>query len=47
MTIDHLGKLLIRREPLPLEACAPVLEEAPGPALAFIAPQLAETLLEN
>src|SRR6195256_5190226 len=47
MTIDHLGEFLIRREPLPLEACAPVLEEAPRPAFAFIAPQLAEALLEN
>src|SRR6266481_2338404 len=34
-------------QPLPLEARAPVLEEAPGPALAFVAPQLAKTLLEN
>src|SRR6202043_3144001 len=34
-------------EPLPLEACAPVLEEAPRPAFAFVAPQLAEALLEN
>src|SRR5246127_2793435 len=47
MTIDHLGEFLIRREPLPLEACAPVLEEAPRPAFAFIAPQLAEALLED
>src|ERR1700730_9769599 len=47
MTIDHLGEFLIRREPLPLEACAPVLEETPRPAFAFIAPQLAEALLEN
>src|SRR3954451_25090886 len=47
MTIDHRGELLIRFEPLPFEACTPVLEEAPGPALAFVAPQLAEALLEN
>src|ERR1700736_96487 len=47
MTIDHLGEFLIRREPLPLEACAPVLEEAPCPAFAFVAPQLAEAFLEN
>ena len=38
MTINHLGKLLIGLEPLPLEACPPVLEEAPRPALAFVAP---------
>src|SRR5262249_45167961 len=47
MTIDHLGEFLIRREPLPLETCGPVLDEAPRPAFAFIAPQLAEALLEN
>jgi len=47
MTIDHLRKLLIGLEPLPLEARAPVLEEAPRPALTFITPQLAETLLEE
>src|SRR6516165_4687174 len=47
MTIDHLGELLVRLEPLPLEAGAPVLEEAPRPALALVAPQLAETLLED
>src|SRR5262245_10599851 len=42
MTIDHCGELLIGFEPLPLEALAPVLEEAPCPALAFVAPQLAK-----
>src|SRR5262245_40035669 len=47
MTIDHLGEFLIGLEPLPLEACTPVLEKAPRPALAFIAPQLAEALLED
>src|SRR5713101_1029862 len=47
MTVDHGGELFIRLEPLPLEAGAPVLEEASCPALALIAPQLAKTLLEN
>src|ERR1700730_6910543 len=47
LLIAHLGEFLIRREPLPLEACAPVLEEAPRPAFTFIAPQLDEALLEN
>src|SRR4029077_5594255 len=47
MTINHLGKLLIGLEPLPLEACTPVLEEAPRPAFALVAPQLAEALLED
>src|SRR6516162_10363975 len=35
MTIDHLGEFLIRWEPLPLEACAPILEETPRPAFAI------------
>src|SRR5207244_5745845 len=47
MTIDHLREFLIRLEPLPLEARAPVLEEASGPSLALVAPQLAEALREN
>src|ERR1700686_2139835 len=47
MTVDHRGEFLIRLEPLPLEARAPVLEEAPRPALALIAPQLAKALLED
>src|SRR5215471_8988989 len=47
MPIDHGGELLIRLETLPLEARTPILEEPPCPALAFVAPQLAETLLED
>ncbi len=47
MTIDRVGEFLVRLEPLPLEGRTPVLEEAPCPALAFIAPQLAKILLEN
>src|ERR1700736_4432667 len=47
MTVDHLRELLVGFEPLPLEACPPVLEEAPRPAFPFIAPQLAEAFLEN
>ena len=47
MAVDHLGELLIWLEPLPLEAGAPVLEEASRPALALIAPQLAKTLLKD
>ena len=38
MTINHLGKLLIGLEPLPLEACPPVLEEAPRPSLRARSP---------
>jgi hypothetical protein len=33
VTVDHLGELLVRFEPLPLEAGPPVLEEAPRPNL--------------
>src|SRR5215204_239310 len=47
MTVDHGGELLIRRQPLPLQAGAPVLEEASSPALALVAPQLAEALLQQ
>ena len=36
MTIDHLSELLVRFEALPLQARAPVVEEAPRPALAFV-----------
>ena len=43
----HLGEFLVRFEPLPLEASPPVLEETPRPAFAFIAPQLAKTLLRT
>src|SRR6202045_2743073 len=47
MTIDDCHEFLIRLEPLPLEARAPVPEEASCPSLALVAPQLAEALLEN
>ena len=47
MTLDHVGELLVGLEPLPLERGAPVVEEAPRPALALVAPQLAEGLLEQ
>src|SRR5258705_7916276 len=47
MTVDHRGELLVWLEPLPFEARAPVLEEAPCPTFALIAPQLAEALLED
>jgi hypothetical protein len=38
MAIDHLGELLVGTQPLPFESGAPVLEEAPCPALALVAP---------
>ena len=47
MPIDHLRKLLVGCEPLPLQARAPVLEEATRPALALVAPELTEGLPEQ
>jgi len=47
MTLDHLGELLVGLESLPLQACAPVVEEAPRPSLALVVPELAEGLLEQ
>lgn len=47
MAIDHLGELHVGWQALPLEAIAPVLEEAPRKALALIRPELAEGLLER
>jgi hypothetical protein len=39
MALDHRGELLIGLEPLPFERGAPVLEEAPRPALALVVPR--------
>jgi hypothetical protein len=47
MPVDHFGELFIRCEPLPLQARAPVLEEAPRPTLALVVPELAERFLQN
>ena len=47
MTIDHLGELLVGTQTLPFKGGAPVLEEAPCPALAFVAPELTEGLLQQ
>ena len=47
MPIDHLSKLLIGFEPLPLEARAPVLEEFPSPSFTLVIPELTERLLEQ
>ena len=47
VALDHLGELLVWREALPLEACTPVVEEAARPALAFVAPELTESLLQH
>src|SRR3990172_8280049 len=45
MSVDHLGEFLVRRESLPLQARAPVLEEFACPALALLLPQLPEGFL--
>lgn len=47
MAIDPVGELLVGREALPLEARAPVLEEAPRVSLSLVAPERAEGLLEQ
>src|SRR5712691_9849324 len=44
---NHRGELLIGPEALPLEPRPPVLEEAPRPALAVVAPQLPKGLFEQ
>ncbi len=47
MPVDHGGELLVGLESLPFEARAPLLKEPSRPRLAFLAPQLAEGLLEQ
>src|ERR1700751_757131 len=47
MAFDHGRKLLVRLEPLPLQARSPVLEEASCPGFALVVPKLAEALLEQ
>src|SRR3989442_11634735 len=47
MSINHLSELLVGFQALPLEGHAPVLEEAPCPALTLVVPELAEGLLEQ
>src|ERR1700730_14336645 len=46
VAIDHVCELLVGLQSLPLERRAPVLEEAPRPALVLVAPE-AEGLLEQ
>ncbi len=47
VAVDHRRERLVGREPLPLEALSPALEEGAGPALGLVAPELAEGLLEQ
>jgi hypothetical protein len=47
MALDHRGEAFERPEPLPFQRRPPVLEEAPGPGFATVAPELPEGLLEQ
>src|SRR5262249_21715654 len=47
MGVDHLSKLLIGLQALPLELITPVIEEFPCPGLALVVPKLAEKLLST
>ena len=44
VAVDHPGELLVGLEALPFERVPPVLEEAPGPALPGVVPELSEGL---
>src|SRR3990172_8194905 len=41
VSVDHLGELPVRLEPLPPERLLPALEEGAGPALGPVVPELA------
>ena len=45
MAFDHLGKLLVGLEALPLERAAPVLEEAPRPSPRARSPTIDQRIL--
>jgi hypothetical protein len=45
--INHSGKLLVRFQPLPLEAVFPALKEGASTALGAVVPELSEGLLQN
>src|SRR5262249_20477952 len=47
MALDHLSKLLVGLQALPLQGSAPVRKEAARPAFPLVVPQLAERLLEH
>ena len=47
VALDHVGKALFGLEALPLEAGAPVVEEAPCPAFAPVVPELAEGFFQE
>ena len=47
VALDHGGELFVGREALPLEAGAPVVEEAPCPGFSFVCPELVERLFQQ
>src|SRR6266545_4997506 len=47
VAFDHGRELPVGREPLPLQALLPAVEEGTRPALGLVAPELAEGLLEQ
>ena len=47
VSLDHLGKLLVRLQSLPLQARAPVVEELTCPGFTVVVPELAEGFLEH
>jgi hypothetical protein len=47
VAVDHRRELLVGREPLPLEALLPTLEEGAGSALGLVVPELAKGLFEQ
>ena len=47
MPINHLGEFPVGFEALPLQARAPVLEEAPRLAFTLVVPELTKGLLEQ
>ena len=47
MPVHHVGEFLLGFEPRPLQARAPVLEEAARPGFALLVPELVERLLEQ
>src|SRR5437868_4168782 len=47
VSVNQLGKLLVRLQALPLQLSAPVLEELTSPGLSGVVPQLCERLFEH
>src|SRR5215471_3151704 len=45
--VNHRGELLVGSQALPFEGGSPVLEEAAGPTLPSVVPELAERFLEE